>query len=490
MIPEMELIKAEQRECGTVRRTKGLTSEEVSYIGGAWQRVGSSFHGILSSTMRGIDQLSRRGALGILGGAAIAGTTAVASTALDLDWLISGAGVPAVAANLNVPLLEEIERRAFQFFWEQACGATGLVMDRAATDGDESRVVSSIAATGFGLTALCIGDSRGYKPTTALKQRVISTLDFFLSVAPSVNGFYYHFMDINTGAPVLDSEVSSIDTAILLCGALTCREYFQDAQIASLATQLYNRVNWEWMLNGGSTLSQGWTPQNGMIKSRWDSYCELMMLYLLAIGSPANPIPASSWRAWTRPVLEYQGLKFITANAPLFTHQFSHAWIDFRDKRDAFANYFTNSVIATQAHKLFCLSLRPQFSDYANDFWGISASDSVDGYVAWGGPPIMGPIDGTLVPSATAGSIPFLPAETIAVQQYIYKHFSARAWTRYGFVNAFNPLTGWYDPDVIGICQGITMLMIENYRSEFVWKTFMKNPEINKAMELVGFEAG
>jgi hypothetical protein len=102
----------------------------------------------------------------------------------------------------------------------------------------------------------------------------------------------------------------------------------------------------------------------------------------------------------------------------------------------------------------------------------------------------MGPIDGTLVPSATAGSIPFLPAETIAVQQYIYKHFSARAWTRYGFVNAFNPLTGWYDPDVIGICQGITMLMIENYRSEFVWKTFMKNPEINKAMELVGFEAG
>jgi hypothetical protein len=362
-------------------------------------------------------------------------------------------------------------------------------MDRAATDGDEARVVSSIAATGFGLTALCVGDARGYKPTAALKQRVIATLDFFLSVAPSVNGFYYHFMDINTGAPVLDSEVSSIDTAILLCGALTCREYFQDAQIASLATQLYNRVNWEWMLNGGATLSQGWTPQNGMIKSRWDSYCELMMLYLLAIGSPTNPIPASSWRAWTRPVLEYQGLSFITANAPLFTHQFSHAWIDFRNKRDAFANYFTNSVIATQAHKLFCLSLHPQFSDYANDFWGISASDSVDGYVAWGGPPIMGPIDGTLVPSAAAGSIPFLPAETIAVQQHIYKNFSTRGWTRYGFVNAFNPLTGWHDPDVIGICQGITMLMIENYRSEFVWKTFMKNPEINKAMELVGFEA-
>jgi hypothetical protein len=441
--------------------------------------------------MRRRDELSRRRALGVLGGAAIAGTTAVASTALDLDWLMSGAGAGGlgVAANLHVPLLEEIERRAFQYFWEQACEATGLVMDRAATDGDEARVVSSIAATGFGLTALCVGDARGYKPTAALKQRVIATLDFFLSVAPSVNGFYYHFMDINTGAPVLDSEVSSIDTAILLCGALTCREYFQDAQIASLATQLYNRVNWEWMLNGGATLSQGWTPQNGMIKSRWDSYCELMMLYLLAIGSPTNPIPASSWRAWTRPVLEYQGLSFITANAPLFTHQFSHAWIDFRNKRDAFANYFTNSVIATQAHKLFCLSLHPQFSDYANDFWGISASDSVDGYVAWGGPPIMGPIDGTLVPSAAAGSIPFLPAETIAVQQYIYKHFSARAWTRYGFVNAFNPLTGWYDPDVIGICQGITMLMIENYRSEFVWKTFMKNPEINKAMELVGFEA-
>src|ERR1700733_8410352 len=206
--------------------------------------------------MRRRAELSRRRALGVLGGAAIAGSTSVVSGGLDLGWLTCRAGASAAAigaanfaAHSHVPLLEEIERRAFQFFWEQACGVTGLVMDRAATDGDESRVVSSIAATGFGLTALCIADSRGYKPTSALKQRVIATLDFLLSVAPSVNGFFYHFMDMNTGAPVLDSEVSSIDTAILLCGALTCREYFQDSQIASLATQLYNRVNWEWMMN-------------------------------------------------------------------------------------------------------------------------------------------------------------------------------------------------------------------------------------------------
>ena len=241
------------------------------------------------------------------------------------------------------------------------------------------------------------------------------------------------------------------------------------------------------MMSDGPTLSHGWTPEHGFLLTRWASYSEAMMLYLLAIGSRTNPIPASSWHAWARPTISYQGMTYITSKAPLFIHQFSHAWIDFRDKRDAFANYFTNSVTATRAHKVFCLSLVSQFPDYNDSFWGLSSSDDPRDYVAWGGPPAMGPIDGSIVPSAAGGSIPFLPEDTLAVLENIYHNFPA-AWTRYGYVNAFNPLTGWYDPDVVGIGLGIVALMTENYRTELVWKTFMKNSEITKAMMLAGFQ--
>lgn len=359
--------------------------------------------------------------------------------------------------------------------------------DRAATHGTDAGTLSSIASTGFGLAGLCIADSRRYRPSALIKRRVIASLDFLLTQAPTLKGFFYHFMNMNTGARAGNSEVSSIDTAILLCGVLTCRAHFQDAQITDLATQIYNRIDWHWMLNGGPTLCRAWSPDRGFHPGRWDSYAEMMMLYLLAIGSPTNPIPASSWDEWSRPILDYRGLRYITGYAPLFIHQFSHAWIDFRNKRDAYADYFDNSVVATKAHKLFCLSLAAQFSDYTNSVWGISASDSVSGYVAWGGPPAMGPIDGSIVPSAVAGSLPFLPEEALAALQNVYAKFSPRAWTRYGFVNAFNPLTGWYDPDVVGIGLGITLLMIENYQTRFVWNTFMKNTEINEAMALVGF---
>jgi hypothetical protein len=222
--------------------------------------------------------------------------------------------------------------------------------------------------------------------------------------------------------------------------------------------------------------------------TRWASYSEAMVLYLLAIGSRTHPIPPSSWNAWERPTLNYQGMTYITSNAPLFIHQFSHAWVDFRNKRDRFANYFANSVTATLAHKLFCLSLAERFPDYQENLWGITSSDDPFDYVAWGGPPSMGPIDGTIVPSAAGGSIPFLPKDTIAVLENIYNHFPA-SWTRYGYVNAFNPLTGWYDPDIVGIALGVVALMAENYRTQLVWNTFMKNSEITKAMALVGFHS-
>jgi len=173
--------------------------------------------------------------------------------------------------------------------------------------------------------------------------------------------------------------------------------------------------------------------------------------------------------------------------APLFVHQYSQAWFDFRNKRDRYTDYFENSVIATDVHRRFCLQLNEQFIDYTNALWGITASDSDKGYVIWGGPPAMGPIDGTIVPAATGGSLPFLPDATMRVLRTIFDHYSG-AWCRYGFVDAFNPLNNWYDTDVIGIDTGITMLMAENARTGFVWDTFMKNEEAQRGMEIAGFK--
>ena len=382
--------------------------------------------------------------------------------------------------------LDQTERAAFQFFWEQASTTTGLVKDRAfAVGGNDNRPVASIASTGFGLTALCIGHKRGYGDATQIQARVAATLNFLLTQLANVNGFFYHFLDLETGARVWNSEVSSIDTSILLCGVLTCRQYFQDANIQSLAAQIYQRVNWPWMLNGGTTFSMGWTPESGFIPTNWDIYSELMMIYLLAIGSTTNPVAASAWDAFARPTITSQGLTYITnTGAPLFIHQYSHAWFDFRNKSDKYANYFNNSVTATAAHKLFCLSLTRQFPDYQSNLWGITASDSVNGYTVWGGPPAIGPIDGSIVPCAAGGSVPFAPSDCLAVLRNIRTKYP-RAWQRYGFVDAFNPLTGWYDADVIGIDLGVTMLMAENQRSGFVWSTFMANPEAQAAFQAV-----
>jgi len=398
----------------------------------------------------------------------------------------SFAGPPPPPPVSDDQFLDQIERAAFQFFWEQASATTGLVKDRAfAAGGNDNRPVASIASTGFGLTALCIGHKRGYGDAAQIQSRVTTTLTFLLSQFTNVNGFFYHFVDMNSGARVWSSEVSSIDSSILLCGVLTCRQYFQDAQIQSLAAQIYQQVNWPWMLNGGTAFSMGWTPENGFVTSRWDTYCELMMIYLLAIGSTTFPVAASSWDAFSRPTLTYQGLTYITnLSAPLFIHQYSHAWFDFRNKSDKYTNYFNNSVAATQAHKLFCQSLQGQWKDYQTNLWGITASDSANGYTVWGGPPTMGPIDGSVVPCAAGGSMPFASSDCLAVLRNIQSQFP-QTWRRYGFVDAFNPLTGWVDSDVIGIDLGITMLMAENQRTGFVWTTFMANPEARSAFQAV-----
>jgi hypothetical protein len=382
--------------------------------------------------------------------------------------------------------LDDLIRQGCLYFYEQGSPTTGQVLDRARNDLNgvrDPRRMASIAATGFGLTALCIADSRGYIPHEKVVERVRTALEWHLNQMPEVHGFFYHFTDIDSGRRWDRVELSSIDTSILLCGVQTVRAYFADAKIRSLAQQIYERVDWPWMLNNGPAFAMGWNPGSGFFNARWNHYCELMMIYLLAIGSPAHPVSPDIWKNFSRPVIQYTGLRFISGNDPIFTHQYSQAWFDFRHKRDGYADYFANSILATRAHKAFCLSM-PRW--YSNDFWGISASDSMRGYTVWGGPPSRGQIDGTVVPSASAGSLAFLPGECLSVLRAMRSKYP-QAWGRYGFVDAFNPSANWFNPDVLGIDLGISVLMAENLRSELVWQTFMRNAEAERAMQLVGF---
>jgi hypothetical protein len=393
------------------------------------------------------------------------------------------------APSPDYQLLDELERSAFEFFWNEADPHTGLIRDRANASGVDSRITASIAAVGFGLTALCIGHQRKYRSQIEITERVRKTLRFLAHDAPNVHGFLYHFVDMRDGKRSSFSEVSPIDMSILLCGVLTCREFFYDNEIRRDAALTYHRVEWPWALNGGETFALDWTPELGFDQSRWDTYCESMMLYLLAIGSPVHPISPQSWHNIRRPLITYENYRFISAPAPLFVHQFSHAWFDFRDKQDQYADYFKNSVTASRAHRRFCQQLSQRFPCYSSEVWGITASDSSTGYVAWGGPPLQGPIDGSIVPAASAGSLPFVLDESYLVLRNLRAYYGRQIWKKYGFVDAFNPLTGWASSDVIGIDLGISMLMAENARTQTVWNTFMRNKELTAAMEKVGFKS-
>jgi hypothetical protein len=424
--------------------------------------------------------MQRRDCLKLIAGAALLPTFAASAVSTT-----SG----AITAD-DEAFLDDLQRRGCQYFAEQAGAQSGQVLDRAAATNTDGKLdplrLASIAATGFGLTSLCIAEKRGYQPRAQVLEQVRRTLRFHANTLPNVHGFFYHFNDVDTGARIDKNEVSSIDTSLLLCGVLTARAHFHDdAEIHHLATTIYERVDWPWMLNGGESFSMGWHPETGFLSARWHKYCELMMIYLLALGSPTHPIPASCWDAWTRPVMHYDGLTYISSDDPLFVHQYSQAYYDFRNKQDKYADYFTNSITATRAHEAFCLSLG---KPYSRDYWGISASDSQHGYTAWGGPPAQGQIDGSVVPYATAGSLPFLPADCLRVQRALKANYGNRAWGRYGFCDAFHPQANWYETDCLGIDLGISVLMAENLRTSFVWATFALNPEVGTAMALAGFQ--
>lgn len=381
-------------------------------------------------------------------------------------------------------LLDEIERRACRYFYEMADPNTGLVRDRATANEPYAPGAASIAATGFGLSALAIGATRRYLDPGAAGARVRKTLQFLCESAPQEHGFFYHFMDSDTGRRIWKSEVSSIDTGWLLCGVLHSSAAWDDAEIRKLARELLDRADWEWMLNGSPALCHGWTPETGFLQYRWDSYSEGLAMYLLAIASGTHPIPATSWNAFKRPMRDFEGIFFIDAGAPLFVHQYSHAWFDFRARRDAYANYFRNSVRATQAHKLFCLSYARRFPWYTAEMWGVTASDSRTGYRVWSSR--SSPPDGTLVPCAAGGSLVFLPNQCGAVLQNMFDRYGEKAWTKYGFVDAFHPGQQWYDRYVLGIDQGIMLLMAENLRGGSVWTSVMSTPQARRAFEAVG----
>ena len=374
----------------------------------------------------------------------------------------------------------------------------GQVLDRVnwvnSSGALDPRRMASIAATGFGLSALCIADKRTYQPHAQIIEQVRRTLRFHCDTLPNDHGFFCHFNDIEIGAAVAQQRglVHRHGAAALRC-VLTARAHFHgDAEIVRLATTIYERIEWPWMLNGGQTFSMG-LRGGKFLDARWNHYCEHMMLYLLALSSPTHPIDPACWDAWSRPTMHYDGFDYISANDPLFVHQYSHAWYDFRKKRDKYADYFANSIIATRAHLAFCIALG---KPYSPDYWGISASDSQHGYTAWGGPggrngadvsKGFGGIDGSVVPYATAGSLPFLPADCLRVQRSLKDLYGKNAWGRYGFCDALHPDANWYAPDVLGIDLGIGVLMAENLRTGFVWETFARNPEVGVAMQRAGF---
>lgn len=384
-----------------------------------------------------------------------------------------------------------MQEKAFRYFEEQHNPHNGLVRDSAPNrPGAPSNAPASIAAVGFALTVYPVAVERGWMSRASAHALTLRTLEFFLHQARQEKGFFYHFLNFETGERVNHSELSPIDTVLFLSGALFAAEYFDDPKIRDLVRKIYERVDFPWMLNKGETFALAWTPETGFNKARWDHFDESLLLYVLAAGSPTHPISAESWRRVLKPVGSYRDYRLIQM-PPLFTHQYPHIWLDLRGQNDGFADYFENSVNASRANRAFCIDQASKFAGYSPNLWGLSASDGPAGYRAYGAPPGWTVFhDGTVAPTACGSSIVFTPEESIACLENIREYYSDAMWGPYGFSDAMNVGKGWFSDKVLAIDQGPLLLMIENYRTKMIWKFMDRSAPVRKALEKTGFRKG
>lgn len=399
----------------------------------------------------------------------------------------------------HAEFLRDVQRRCYAYFQEAADPDTGFVSDRGSTDGRWFSDHASSAACGFGLTAHSIAADAGWISREEAADKTRQMLSSLLNLVNHEHGFVYHFFEKKTGKRSFNAEVSSIDTALLVAGAMTAAiQFSDDASIVDMSDQLYRRVDWNWMLNGGELLHMGWKPETGMLPHRWDSFSELLILLLIAIGAPENAIPPECWDAWKREPVLGSGDETFLSYPPLFVHQYPMAYFDFKKFRSPRQrNYWENAVRAHHAQIDFMTELGKRwpkkFGHYGPMLWGLTSSDSVNGYRDWGGPYRVGEykpergIDGTVVPSAAAGGLGIVPEQSIKTLMHQRDRFGDQIYGRYGFVNAYNPATGWVGKDVIGIDTGISLLMVENRLSEGVWNSFMRHPAALRGLELAGF---
>ena len=428
--------------------------------------------------------------------------------------------------------LDSLQHDTFRFFWETANPANGLVPDRGPTPA-----FASIAAVGFGLTAYLVGVERGYITRAQAADRTVKTLRFFAKAPQSekatgvtgYKGFFYHFLDMKTGERFKQVELSTIDTALLLGGILSAQSYFDkntpiETEIRKLAEQIYGRVDWTWIQARRPFVSMGWHPEKGFIDADWKGYNEAMLLYVLALGSPTHPVNADVWPAWTKSYnwaaphwANFRAQPHVNFD-PLFGHQYSHVWIDFRGIKDAYMaskgfDYAENSRRATYANRGYCAANPAKWQDYSSTIWGLTACDgpkdtTVAGrnffsYRARGAAIQQVVDDGTIAPTAAGGSIAFAPEICLPALRAMKSKYGAKLYGKYGFLDAFNPTyrypsafangstaTGWFDRDYLGIDQGPILLMAENARTNFVWNLMKRNPHIRKGLERAGFTGG
>jgi hypothetical protein len=433
----------------------------------------------------------------------------------------------------NDPFLDTVQVRTFRWFWDHTDPRTGLTPDRWPT-----RAFSSVAAIGFGLSAYIVGSERGYVTRTAAAERTLNTLRFLYgqpqgpasSGVAGHRGFFYHFLDYDRGLRFERVELSTIDTALLLAGVLSCQQYFDrgdatERSIRAYADSLYRRVDWQWARARPPVVSMGWHPERGFIDADWIGYNEAMVLNVLALGSPTFPVGPEVWAAWTSRYHweDFHGQPHVNF-APLFGHQYSHIWIDFRGIHDVYMrrrgiDYFENSRRATLSQQAYAVRNPNGWRGYDANLWGLTAVDGPkDTTVAFGGRPrqfftyrARGAAaneivdDGTLAPTAVGGSVPFAPEITIPTLKHMRRTYGSDLFTEYGFLDSFNPTyefggrvqhgrvvpgRGWFDGDYLGIDQGPILLMIENYRTGLLWNLMKRSPYIVRGLCRAGFTGG